>query len=143
MLSRTYVVPVPNDAVLQVGAVAYARTGEQDAPLDLGRRPNPAVAPYRGVPDQGHTPTHNRVLPDQHPALKGGGRMKSGTPTSPKIFLSGAGNPYPYLPGEHVVLGLPVGLQRPDVRPVEVTLVADKALRSLQELRKDVLGEVE
>ena len=52
-------------------------------------------------------------------------------------------HPHPHLPREHVVLGLPVGLQGPYVRPVEVPLVTEEPLLGLQKAREDIPGKVE
>src|SRR5215208_2973189 len=120
-LAGTDVVAVAHDAVFEIGSIPYARAGEQDAPLDGRARSHPAVAPY------------------QYVALDDGRRVDLGVLTDPQALsplLAGDGDPHP--PREHVVLGLPVCLERPDVRPVEVALVADEPLPVLQELREDV-----
>src|SRR5215211_6102487 len=143
-LAGTDVVAVAHDAVFEIGSIPYARAGEQDAPLDGRARSHPAVAPDGHVSGERNPPPDNRVPPYQYVALDDGRRVDLGVLTDPQALsplLAGDGDPYP--PREHVVLGLPVCLERPDIRPVEVALVADEPLPVLQELREDVPGEVE
>src|SRR5215211_3361214 len=143
-LSGTDVVAVAHDAVFEIGSIPYARAGEQDAPLDGRARSYPAVAPDGHVSGEGDPPPDNRVPPYQYVALDGGRRVDLSVLADPQALPAlRAGDLDPHPPREHVVLGLAVGLERPDVRPVEVALVADEPLPVLQELREDVPGEVE
>src|SRR5215210_8664796 len=68
-LLAAYVVVVADYAVLQVGAAAHARTGEQDAAFDSGVRPDPAVATDYHVPEELHAPPDDRVFSYQNVAL--------------------------------------------------------------------------
>src|SRR5215212_367087 len=128
-LAGTNVVAVTHDAVFEIGSIPYARAGEQDAPLDGRARPHPAVGSDGHVPGEGDPASDDRVPSYQYVTLDGGRRVDLGVLPDPQALpalLAGDLDPHP--PGEHVVLGLPVGLERPDVRPVEVALVADEAL---------------
>src|SRR5918997_4222866 len=107
-LPGTDVVAVAHDAVFEVGAVAHARAREQDAPLDGRAGADPAVAPHGYVPRERDPAPYDRVPAHEHVALDGGGGVDLGVLPDPQALPAPlAGNAYPHLPGEHVVLGLP------------------------------------
>src|SRR5215212_1659518 len=66
------------DAVLDVGAVADARAGQQDAPFDGSARPDPAVATHRDVPRERDVAPDHRVAPEEHVTVDGGRRVDLG-----------------------------------------------------------------
>ncbi len=83
---QAHVVAGPDDAAFEVGPIADARSGEQDAALYGGFGTHPAARADRDAPDEGDLPSDHGVPSDHHRPFEDSCSVEPSIPVDPEIL---------------------------------------------------------